>query len=432
MQRVGSIVGLAGLLGLVAGCGPGGAASEGGSSPACGDGVIDAGELCDDGNLTPGDGCSPECLPSGMPYDCFDLLEGDFPGQSTAVGELLALADGSFLAAGSLDHDPSDRGWIGRYGPAGDQLWLVDTISIDPEIRLVRDMVGDGGSGVWALAHRGSLGRVLVHFEQDGSAGSPIAIETQAGAAIQVKSLERTDAGIWLAGDLEVDAWLGLYDPASDTVTELLHEDYLGFRDHIYAIAQSEDEVMVAATMSATPNNDGDSPLVATTDILMIAFDHSGNELRRTLLDPNADPEFVRFADSLVVDPSSGRWYVGGRYVPKYSTIDPAQVWFAPAEAQAAWQWVHEARLGDFVSGYGGFIAATTQSGTTQLLGRVTNLGEDGTVRWSFDRLDGDDVPNYENFSQQALAKDPVGQLRTAGIVYGADSSRLRSCLVAE
>ena len=32
---------------------------------ACGDGVIDPGEFCDDMNLLPDDGCSPQCMPEG-------------------------------------------------------------------------------------------------------------------------------------------------------------------------------------------------------------------------------------------------------------------------------------------------------------------------------------------------------------------------------
>ncbi len=31
------------------------------TQPTCGNGVIDPGETCDDGNATPGDGCSATC-----------------------------------------------------------------------------------------------------------------------------------------------------------------------------------------------------------------------------------------------------------------------------------------------------------------------------------------------------------------------------------
>ena len=35
-------------------------------SPACGNGVLNAGEACDDGNTEAGDGCSPSCEPDGL------------------------------------------------------------------------------------------------------------------------------------------------------------------------------------------------------------------------------------------------------------------------------------------------------------------------------------------------------------------------------
>lgn len=39
--------------------------------PVCGDGIVEDGEQCDDGNLTDGDGCSCECVnenPNGVPH----------------------------------------------------------------------------------------------------------------------------------------------------------------------------------------------------------------------------------------------------------------------------------------------------------------------------------------------------------------------------
>lgn len=38
---------------------------DGGPDPKCGDGVIEGGELCDDGNNLPGDGCEPDCTIQG-------------------------------------------------------------------------------------------------------------------------------------------------------------------------------------------------------------------------------------------------------------------------------------------------------------------------------------------------------------------------------
>ncbi|PRP91924.1 DUF4215 domain-containing protein [Enhygromyxa salina] len=407
-----------------AGCGPG---DEAGGPPVCGDGVVDASEQCDDGNRAPGDGCSSTCIPSGMPFDCVDLLEGDFPGESTVVTKLLPLTDGSFLAVGGLDDDPSYHGWIARYGPTGDQLWILDTMSIDPEINVMSDLVGDGSGGAWALG----AGDRLLHVDKDGSAGASKTIVAQEGAAVDVAAIEFTAAGVWLSGTLAGDAWLGLYDPASDSVTDLLREDLLGFDDYAYAVERSDAEVAVAATMSTSPNVDVDVPRIATTDILVVMFDLDGNELRRASLGPNADLDFVRFADRLVFDRLSHRWFVGGRYVARNSFAP--QVWLAPAEAQPPWQWTQEAWFGDIVSGHEGVIAAINVGSLNDanLRGQLTNVGADQTIRWTFDEVEGGGV-SYENFYHRDLARDAEGQLRTAGTLYDGGSRKLRSCLVAE
>ncbi len=55
------------------------------SATACGDGVLDAGEQCDDGNATDGDGCDSTCTPSGprdtgVEADCGNCLDDDQNG----------------------------------------------------------------------------------------------------------------------------------------------------------------------------------------------------------------------------------------------------------------------------------------------------------------------------------------------------------------
>jgi large repetitive protein len=63
----GDLSGTGGLSGVVM-TGSGGAIADGGGGPpdgiriaVCGDGIVDVGEQCDDGNLRAGDGCSPLC-----------------------------------------------------------------------------------------------------------------------------------------------------------------------------------------------------------------------------------------------------------------------------------------------------------------------------------------------------------------------------------
>ena len=62
-------------------CGPGTACVGGVCGPVCGDGVVTAPEICDDGNGTPGDGCDEMCRIEGV------TLGGVFPGGFEADGE---------------------------------------------------------------------------------------------------------------------------------------------------------------------------------------------------------------------------------------------------------------------------------------------------------------------------------------------------------
>ncbi len=44
------------------------------AAQVCGDGFVTPPELCDDGNLLPGDGCSPVCLPENSPPVCLEAI----------------------------------------------------------------------------------------------------------------------------------------------------------------------------------------------------------------------------------------------------------------------------------------------------------------------------------------------------------------------
>lgn len=66
-----TLFGLLGVLILVVGLFALPTASAGGSNGACGDGVLNANEQCDDGNTAPGDGCNAECtIECGTDSDC--------------------------------------------------------------------------------------------------------------------------------------------------------------------------------------------------------------------------------------------------------------------------------------------------------------------------------------------------------------------------
>lgn len=152
-------------------CGSGGSAIDGGSVAVCGDGVVGDDELCDDGNLIAGDGCSPGCVPSGLPYDCVELLARDSLDDWDLVLDLLPLSDGSFIAAGQLDVGSKGRGWIARYESSGARQWFLDTTSLDADFTRITDLAGDEESGIWALAPRAAfaLDNRLIRLDADGN-----------------------------------------------------------------------------------------------------------------------------------------------------------------------------------------------------------------------------------------------------------------------
>lgn len=80
-----------------------GALDEGSSSTACGNGELDADESCDDGNRTPGDGCSADCeLVTG--YVCPE------PGEPCAAVEGEACGDGELDAGEECDDGDTEGG----------------------------------------------------------------------------------------------------------------------------------------------------------------------------------------------------------------------------------------------------------------------------------------------------------------------------------
>ncbi|MFO7564736.1 MAG: hypothetical protein R6X02_18980, partial [Enhygromyxa sp.] len=374
---------------LCGGCGPGDQASDGGSIGACGDGVKHEEELCDDGNLIPGDGCSPECLPSGMPHDCVDLVVQDNLERRDSVEDLLPLADGTFIAVGQLDQGPGNRwGWLGRFEPSGARRWFVDASTLDVSVAYVSRISGDEQAGVWAVGKSGAGSRDhLLRFDLDGNLIGSVAIESEMGERVDVRDIEVTEAGVWIAGgnrpdgQFTTDMWLGLYDPSGGTIRDQLREDHLGYEDTVNAVVRDGEGVAIAATVSTSPNTDGDVMLEASTDIIVAWFDQHGTEHARATVGPSPDPNYVRHASQLAVD-ESGRWFVGGPLVSLHS-----QAWVA--QVGGTWAWTSTAAgVTGLVGVHDGIVVAAPppiSSDPSSYRSWVGEFAWDGAVRWEFD-----------------------------------------------
>lgn len=80
----------------------------------CGDGLTEAPELCDDGNLQDADGCNHDCVPSGTPL--WTIVENGQVGGDDIAYAVALMPDGDIVATGRTAGDSGDV-WMSRYDP---------------------------------------------------------------------------------------------------------------------------------------------------------------------------------------------------------------------------------------------------------------------------------------------------------------------------
>ena len=132
-----------------------------GDDSVCGDGIVEGGEACDDGNAIDADGCNNDCQESGT-----TVWEDNSIGAMDAVGDWLwALAvdsEGNIVATGRRPTATEDWNvWLVKFDPDGTLLWEEDI-----------DAYGgtDEGSGIAT----DSNDNIIVTGYLEGNAGSPL------------------------------------------------------------------------------------------------------------------------------------------------------------------------------------------------------------------------------------------------------------------
>jgi cysteine-rich repeat protein len=100
---------------------------DGNGPVECGNGDLELGEDCDDGNTVDGDGCNGDCTPSGQV-----IWEQTVGGEMMAVDEgldVVADGEGNFVVVGYTGAAEGvasgNDGWIRRYSPMGGAYWTV-------------------------------------------------------------------------------------------------------------------------------------------------------------------------------------------------------------------------------------------------------------------------------------------------------------------
>jgi len=121
----------------------------------CGNGAVEAPELCDDGNLIDGDGCDSNCTPTGCgngvvtageQCDDGNLIDGDCCSSLCVVTNLPPVCDAAFASVDELwppNHKMVSVSVLGVTDPDGDPFTVsVTAIAQDEPI----DSTGDGAT----------------------------------------------------------------------------------------------------------------------------------------------------------------------------------------------------------------------------------------------------------------------------------------------
>ncbi len=420
-----------GILALVTAC------SGEPNAPTCGDGVQDPDEACDDGNRESGDACTSTCQIPGTQLECTTLIEGTYYDW---INALVALPDLSFVAAGSKDADGHQLPWIARHDDSGAQIWQTWPPPADEWTNSVQDLVADPSGGYWMLVYIGSDDE-LIHFDASGKVDvrKPMsALESMDW--VGARRLLVVDDDVWLAGSggdtpsAGPDLWVGRFDPETDTLSTIHIEDHVGFSDTIWAIARSESEIAVAATVDTSPSQIDDMVLIPQSDVLVIRFDRQGQEVGRHLLG-SVDPETATTAYSIAAD-GGGGWIMGGKQHRPGDFFNAQEAWVAsvrPSEGRT-WTWTSGGSpSGDVVNDILVTEREVVAAGVSQAEGMrrawLLGLGLDGTQHWEHTF----DVQGYSESVVSAVVLDSAGRLRTANNSWNnsGETSLLQSCLVA-
>lgn len=158
---------------------------------ACGNGYLEAGEICDDGDLVDADGCNADCVPSGT-VRWTTLQQGDAGGNDYGFA-LALLPDGNIITAGRSAGDSGDA-WFSRFD-AGDGSLLRKWLNSSEQPEEARAVVIDDGGQIygagwyrWAdTSTRGEDQLVAAYFDHAIEGGEP-------GAAVEQLWLHRADS----------------------------------------------------------------------------------------------------------------------------------------------------------------------------------------------------------------------------------------------
>ena len=176
--------------------------------PVCGDGHIDAGEQCDDGNMMSGDGCSAMCTtehfinttwkiqdvaknPAPCPtgFDTAAVIEQQIDSGGNKIGapmmDLFRCSDGTGRAGGLAPG--KYQVYIDIQDHAGTQSWAKTAVAVvditTGDANFTGQLLTDGGYFVFAWALVAQSNNAPVTCAQAGAGGGVEAVSTISGTS---------------------------------------------------------------------------------------------------------------------------------------------------------------------------------------------------------------------------------------------------------
>lgn len=93
--------------------------TTGAPQPVCGNGELEDGELCDDGDDIEGNGCNPDCRASGVLLLSFTSQLGG----SDEARTVMLTEEGDVVVGGLVGESPDTDGFVARYRADGLEIW---------------------------------------------------------------------------------------------------------------------------------------------------------------------------------------------------------------------------------------------------------------------------------------------------------------------
>ena len=388
-----------------------------GVEPGCGNGVLEDGEVCDDGDLIGGDGCEADCTSSDDVQPIWTLEQGGPFGFADCGGGVAFDSEDNLILAGLWE----DQIWVGKYDLDYEQVWEVTYPAVSGVAGCLEVRVAvDAADNVAVIGPQDSATIYDVFVAKLGSDGAEQWTATFAGQSPQTDNAGDIsfdlDGNVLVTGDL-TDAetnrsfWVAKLDPEG----VLLWSD-----EHLGAGCCINGGRGIAADAEANVWTAGyESPQMFETDIFMRRYDPDGTVLATDVI-LGVDDASQDLAYGIALDEFGDRIVVGTSRVD--TGIDDNDAWVRRYEGDVE-QWMtpfegtgtaEDYALGVALAPDGtivvsGFMFDSPADGLRNRW--LAKLAADGTSIWQRRHLD--ESPD-EGWRGTAVASD--GRIAVAGV----------------